>query len=256
MSGGAERLVVVSVSAPAAAAEELRAAALELVPAGFEEVEDDGVVTLRLYVDAGRAELVETVFAQSSSVSLAPGWENGWRAFHRPVRAGGVWVGPPWEAAPPVGPSVVIDPGLAFGTGAHPTTRLCLELLASLPRGALLDVGCGSGVLALAAVRLGFAPVLAIDDDPVAVAVARANASANEIALEVCEVDAAEGPLPEADVSVANILLGAVERVLPNVRSSLVVTSGYLGGERPRAPGWDWIRSREQEGWAADLFRR
>ena len=89
-------------------------------------------------------------------------WAERWKRFHAPVLVGGrLWVRPPWEAAPlrPGVLDLVIDPGQAFGTGAHPTTRLCLELLLGLePRGSLADLGCGSGVLAIAAARLGFEP--------------------------------------------------------------------------------------------------
>ena len=82
---------------------------------------------------------------------------------------GPLWIGPPWESAPADALAVVIDPGRAFGTGAHATTRLCLELLLDAPRGSVLDVGCGSGVLAIAAARLGFGPVAAVDVDEIAV---------------------------------------------------------------------------------------
>ena len=150
----------------------------------------------------------------------------------------------------------MIDPGRAFGTGAHPTTRLCVELLAAAPRGSLLDVGCGSGVLAIAAARLGYRPLTAVDDDPVAVEVTRANALANGVELEAALVDATAGPLPEAHLAVANILLGAVEAVLPHLRTRFAITSGYLAGERPGAPGWAWVEGRELDGWAADLFAR
>src|SRR5581483_8593025 len=97
---------------------------------------------------------------------VADDWADRWRAFHRGVRLGPLWVGPPWEAAPAGALPVVIDPGRAFGTGAHPTTRLCLELLLEQPPGALVDVGCGSGVLAIAAAKLGHGPVVALDVDP------------------------------------------------------------------------------------------
>ena len=88
------------------------------------------------------------------------GWEDRWRDFHHGVVVGRFWVGPPWEEAPAGVEAIVIDPGRAFGTGAHPTTRLTLELLQELEPGSLLDVGCGSGVLSIAAAKLGFAPVV------------------------------------------------------------------------------------------------
>ncbi len=93
------------------------------------------------------------------------GWEDEWRAFHHGVTVGRLWVGPPWEEAPAGTIPVVVDPGRAFGTGAHPTTRLCLELLQEIEPTSLVDVGCGSGVLSIAAAKLGFSPVFALDLD-------------------------------------------------------------------------------------------
>ncbi len=101
-------------------------------------------------------------------------WEERWRHWHRPLDVGPLRVRPPWEPARDGALDVVIDPGQAFGTGAHPSTRLTLELLLEVPaEGALADWGCGSGVLAIAAARLGFAPVLACDDEEAAVAADR-----------------------------------------------------------------------------------
>jgi ribosomal protein L11 methyltransferase len=116
---------------------------------------------------------------------VVDGWEDGWRAFHHGVRVGGCWVGPPWEEPPAAAIAVVIDPGRAFGTGAHATTRLCLELLQDVEPTSLLDVGCGSGVLSVAAAKLGFAPVSAVDIDDVARETTRANAAANGVAVDV-----------------------------------------------------------------------
>ena len=105
-------------------------------------------------------------------------------ALHRAVQVSPLWIGPPWEDAPEVEP-VVIDPGRAFGTGAHPTTRLCIEMLLGIERGSVLDVGCGSGVLAIAARKLGFGPVTAIDVDEAAVEAAARNAQANGVEVDV-----------------------------------------------------------------------
>src|SRR5205814_10308700 len=110
---------------------------------------------------------------------VAEGWDDAWRAFHHGVVVGRLWVGPPWEAPPPAVEAVVIDPGRAFGTGAHPTTRLCLELLQELRPTSLLDVGCGSGGLPIAAALLGFAPVFGVDTEPASVKATLANARAN-----------------------------------------------------------------------------
>ena len=101
----------------------------------------------------------------------------------------------------------MVDPGRAFGTGGHPTTRACIELLSRLERGSLLDAGCGSGVVAVAAVRLGFAPVLAVDLDAVAVEVAAATARLNAVPIEVSRADVLRDPLPRERRRVANIEL-------------------------------------------------
>ncbi len=248
--------VRVSVRVPEEDGEEARAIALGLVPEGFEESVHDGVLTLALYVGEDRVERVRAVFTDAESSPVATGWQDAWRAFHRPVRVGGIWIGPPWEPAPDDGSAVVIDPGRAFGTGAHATTRLCVELLAELPRGSLLDVGCGSGVLSIAAARLGYRPITAVDDDCVAVEVTRANAESNGVVVAARVLDALSEPLPRADVAVANILLGAVEQALPLIDAGHAITSGYLAGERPAVPGWSWCAGREADGWAADVFVR
>src|SRR6185503_17195037 len=140
----------------------------------------------------------------AARAEVEAGWEDRWREFHRPVEIGPLWVGPPWETPPPGAIAVVVDPGRAFGTGAHPTTRLCLELLLDLPRGSLLDVGCGSGVLSIAAAKLGFHPVRAVDLDPQAVEATRRNAAANGVVLEVELGNALEAPLAASESAVVN----------------------------------------------------
>jgi ribosomal protein L11 methyltransferase len=230
---------------------------LDLAPGGFQEIDRGNEVELAAYVDVDGEAAIRGAFADVVATVVEPGWEDRWREFHRPVWAGGVWLGPPWETPPAGAPAVVIDPGRAFGTGAHPTTQLCVELLARLEeRGSLLDVGCGSGVLAIAAARLGYGPIVAIDDDQVAVEVTRANAEVNRVELEARLVDAESEALPATDVAVANILLRPVEAILARLESEVVVTSGYLSGERPRAPGWEARDHLELDGWSADLFAR
>lgn len=163
----------------------------------------------------------------------------------------------PWQSAPPGAIAVVIDPGRAFGTGAHPTTRLCLELLCSLePRGGLVDLGCGSGVIAIAAAALGFDPVIACDRDPVAVEATRANAARNTVAVEARELDVTSAPLPEVPAAVANIALAEVAALGAALRSERVVTSGYRAAERPALEGFKLIERRELDGWAAELLAR
>jgi len=137
------------------------------------------------------------------------GWEEQWRRFHRPVTAGGVTVRPPWSAPEPGTLDVVIEVGMAFGTGSHVTTRQCLATLAGLPLGSLLDAGTGTGVLALAGLRLGFGPVYAFDNDPEALAQAEENARRNGLKPLLFDADARDlaVELPDAGVLVANIAL-------------------------------------------------
>jgi ribosomal protein L11 methyltransferase len=239
---------------PDADAEIARASMLELAPDGFEEIEGDGWIELVAYTDiAGEASLQKT-FGEVSSVAVEAGWEDRWREFHRPVYVGGLWIGPPWEPVPPGETALVVDPGRAFGTGAHPTTRACIELLAEIRRGSLLDAGCGSGVVAVAAARLGFDPVVAVDSDPVAVEVARDTVRRNAVRVAVHLADVLRSELPDADVIVANIELAVVDALLARRAARTLVTSGYLSGETPHGEGWEIVRDLEVEGWAAHVL--
>jgi len=102
---------------------------------------------------------------------------------------------------------VVVDPGMAFGTGQHPTTRTSLELIAEVPRGPVLDAGCGTGVLSIAAARLGFSPITAIDHDPHAVTATEAGARANMVTIDVHQATIGVDPLPESPIVFANLTL-------------------------------------------------
>jgi ribosomal protein L11 methyltransferase len=237
------------------AAEEARATLLELFPDGFEEAETSDAVVLAAYTDAVGEERLRIAFGDARSEPVELGWEDNWRAFHRPVRIGPLWVGPPWEDPPLDAVAVVVDPGRAFGTGAHPTTRLTLELLLGLDKGSFLDVGCGSGVLAIAAAKLGFGPVDAVDTDPAAVEATENNAARNRIAIHAALVDARGGGLPAANVAAVNIALDVVAAVIPGLAAGTVITSGYLEGQRPTLPGLAHAEGRTRDGWAADLFR-
>ena len=211
---------------------------------------------MQLAAYGGAAERVRAAFPGAVIGEVVPGWEERWREFHRPVRVGQLWIGPPWECAPAASLAVVIDPGRAFGTGAHATTRLCLELLLDLPRGSVLDVGCGSGVLAIAAARLGFAPVTAVDNDGIAVETARVNSVANGVAIDLRSLDALAVTPPAADLVVANLTLASVEALAPRLEADQLIASGYLARESPALAGWRRIDRRERAGWAAELFVR
>jgi ribosomal protein L11 methyltransferase len=228
---------------------------LELFPEGFEESTRPGIVEFAAYTDANGEERMRHTFAGVCSTPVDPNWADRWRVFHRPVVAGPFWVGPPWEPAPADALAIVIDPGQAFGTGAHPTTRLCLELLAG-STGSLLDVGCGSGVIAIAGAKLGCAPVVAVDLEPGAVAAARANAERNGVTIDARLGDALTDPLPAVDVVVANLTLAQVEALAPRLSGRRLIASGYLEAETPMPAGFERRQRRTLEGWAADVFER
>jgi ribosomal protein L11 methyltransferase len=229
---------------------------LELFPGGFEEVDRSGGVELVAYTDAGGEERLWQAFGGARSTEVEDGWEERWRDFHRPVRVGGLWVGPPWEAPPAIGSLVVvIDPGRAFGTGAHPTTQLCLGLLQELQPGSLLDVGCGSGVLSIAGALLGYTPALAVDTDEAAVAATAANAQVNGVAVTSALV-AADAVLPPADVVVANISAAGILGLAGRVDGAHLITSGYLQPDEPAVPGYRRVERRRLDGWVGDLHVR
>jgi ribosomal protein L11 methyltransferase len=111
-------------------------------------------------------------------------------------------------------------------------------------------------VLSVAAAKLGFAPVHAVDDDPLAVETTRANAERNRADVAARVADAQAADLPAADVVVANIALAVVEAIAPRIQASELVASGYLAAECPRLPdGWEHVETRTLDGWAADRFR-
>ena len=276
-------MIRLAVRVARAEAEVALAALLELAPSGVEEVDvDDGVVEYAVYGAPGELPALPDLRAAAgpalvevSTSEVADDWAQRWREFHRPVlvHAGGrtVRVRPPWEPAhpapdPAIDPAIdlVIDPGQAFGTGAHPTTRACLELLLELAgegraAGTLLDVGCGSGVLAIAAAKLGWAPVAAVDHDRLAVEATVANARANGAPVSVSRLDVRRDELPGASVVVANLLAPLVRELAANLREipRTIVVGGLLAEEADAAavpfatlglaPG----ARRELEGWAA-----
>lgn len=269
-------MIRLAVRAPADAAEQVLAAMLELSPAGVEETGGRRFVEYAVYgapgelpeLPDGEAEL-GGVRVVVSGTEVPDDWEERWKRFHAPVLVGGrLYLRAPWEQ-PPVRPGVhdlVIDPGRAFGTGAHPTTRLCLELLTEVaarpaPRGSLADLGCGSGVLAIAASKLGFAPIAAVDSERAAIEATEANARANAVRLDRLErVDLRRGEPPAADALVANLtrpLLLALAARLARV-PRLLIASGMLDREADEvAAAFAPLRERGRRaaaGWSALLL--
>ncbi len=256
-------------------AELVLAELLELVPGGVEEVDlADGVVEYGVYGAPGELPALPDLCAvaggalvEIATSEVADDWAERWRAYHRPVVvAKQLTVRPPWEPAATTALDLVIDPGRAFGTGAHASTRLCLELMLGLdPGGAFLDLGCGSGVLAIAAVKLGFAPVLALDNDPAAIEATRVNAARNRVGLELRRLDLRSEPLPCAEVIAANLLAPLLRQLAPRLADaagSRVIASGLLGSEADGAAaefsacGLVESRRAERAGWAALLLER
>jgi ribosomal protein L11 methyltransferase len=229
---------------------------LELFPEGFAEQPTGDAVELIAFTDEAGADRLRESFGSVATAPVAGGWEEEWRRFHVPVAVGPLWIGPPWEQPPATLTGVVIDPARAFGTGAHPTTRLCLELLEGLERGSVLDVGCGSGVLAIAAAKLGFEPVYAIDADPAAIEATERNAAENGVELAVTRADVRSAALPAVDIVVANLDLPTFVSLTRAFASRLVITSGYYAGESPTLAGFRPVTRRTREKWAADLHAR
>jgi ribosomal protein L11 methyltransferase len=273
-------LIRLAVRAPAEHAEPVLAALLELAPTGVEHVDGEGFVEYAVYgapgelpaLPEGPAELAG-IPVRVSGAEVPDDWAERWKRFHKPLlvararEPGGgrgrcLWVRPPWADPHPDAVDLVIDPAQAFGTGAHPTTRLSLELLLELdPRDSLADLGCGSGVLAIAAARLGFAPITAADNDRAAIEATWANARANGVKLDRVErVNLREQPGPGAATVTANLtrpLLLRVAELMP-ARPHALVVSGLLDGEADEvAAAFEPLIERRRlssRGWSALLL--
>src|SRR3954451_17700542 len=211
-------MIRLSIRASMEDAEAVNAALIELTPAGFEQVDGEGWIEFALYGTPGELPTLPEGEADVGGARVVvrgeevpDDWAERWKRFHHPLLIEGkLYVRPPWEE-PAVRPGVhelVIDPGQAFGTGTHPTTRLCLELLLEVaPNGSFADLGCGSGVLAIAASKLGWSPVAAYDSDRAAVAATVRNARDNGVALDrIDRFDLRSDPPPAAGTVAANLM--------------------------------------------------
>lgn len=268
-------MIRLAVRVARADAETVLAELLELAPAGLEERDEPGTDWVEYVLYGAPGELPELpdlraaagdALVEVSTSEVADDWDERWKAFHVPVEVGGVRVRPPWEPAAPSTLDVVIDPAQAFGTGAHHTTRLCLELLlAHGPgSGAFADWGSGSGVLAVVAAKLGYAPVVAVDYDPLSVEASRENAARNGVSLEAARVDLREAPGPAAPTVCANLLRPLLLSVTELMRDvpELLIVSGLLreeGDEVSRAfagRGMKEIARAHGGEWAAIALER
>lgn len=248
-----------------------------LAPNGVEEERGPGYVEYAIYggegelpelgdldavVGGGRVEVVST--------EIPDDWADRWRDFHKPLLvADRLWLRPSWEPPREGAVDVVVDPGQAFGTGAHPTTRLCLELLCELgPGGGLVDLGTGSGVLAIAAAKLGWGPVRGYDHEPAAIEAAAANADANGVQPHLERMNLREQLPPLAPTVVANMTAPILKAVAGQLEAAggpaprTVVCSGLLPGEVDgvaeafSASGLQESERRQNGDWAALLLRR
>jgi ribosomal protein L11 methyltransferase len=261
-------------------------------PGGLEEREvDDQTVEYVLYGAEGELPELGDVRAAAgealvdvSTTQLPDDWGDNWRSFHKPVDVGdarlearvagstrpegsrsrALRVRPPWESPREGALDVVIDPGQAFGTGSHATTQLTLELLAELePDGPLADWGCGSGVLAIAAAKLGWSPVLACDVEVESVEAARAGAEANGVEIEVSRCDVRQGG-PYAPTVLANLVRPLLLEVAANLQRvpGRLIISGLEGDEPAEVVpafarhGLREVARREGGGWSAIELRR
>jgi len=266
-------------------AEAVLAELLELVPAGLEERDvDAGTVEYALYGAPGELPDIGSLRAAAGGalveVSTSEVGDGGdWRDWHRPLDVGPLRIRPPWEPERPGALDVVIDPGQAFGTGAHPSTRLTLELLAGLrprgplatprgplaaSRGPLADWGCGSGVLAVAAARLGFDPVLACDIERESVAATLAAAAANGVGVSASRCDLLREGGPWAPTVVANLVRPLLLEIAARMERppDRLIASGLEDGEAADViaafarHGLALEARRDGDGWSAILLSR
>ena len=250
---------------------------LLIAPGGVEEEAGPGWVEYAIYGGEGELpELGELGAAlgdgrvEVRAEQVPDDWADRWRDFHEPTLiAERVLIRPSWHEPRPGTVDVVIDPGQAFGTGAHPTTRMSVELLVALAAagrasGPLVDLGTGSAVLAIAAAKLGWDPVTAVDSEPAAIEAASANAEANGVALGLHRVNLREQAPPVAPTVVANLtapLLRDVAAALTEPPETLVC-SGLLAREAEEveaafAAAGLAVRERRASGdWAALLLER
>ena len=241
-------MIRLAIRVVAADAELVLAELLELAPSGVEENElPDGRIEYAVYGAAGELPALPDLEAAAGGAlveivtsEVDDDWDQQWKAFHKPVSIenGGrvLRVRPPWEQADGGSDQIdlVVDPGQAFGTGAHATTRLCLELLLGLePDGGCVDLGCGSGVLAIAAAKLGWGPVHGLDHEAESVQATIENAAVNGVAVTAERFDLRrDGLVPSAPLVLANLLLPLLLEVasagFDQEPPQLMIASGLL----------------------------
>jgi ribosomal protein L11 methyltransferase len=276
VGGGDAGVIRLAIRVARADADLVLAELTELAPAGLEE-RDVGPDTVEYAIYGAPGELPAMpdvraaaggALVEVSTTELPDDWDVRWRTWHPAVvvEGGGraVRIRPPWEEPRPGTIDVAIEPAQAFGTGAHETTRLCLALLLETPAaGPLADWGCGSGVLAVAAAKLGFAPVTACDVEAASVAATEDAALANGVELEVTRCDLRRAPGPYAPTVTANLIRPLLLEVAANLERApdTLIASGLLRHEADEVAvafaetGLHETARREGGEWAALLLR-
>ncbi len=203
-------------------------------------------------------------------------WANSWKQYYKPIKTGEkLVIVPEWETYDPADGEIVVlmDPGMAFGTGTHETTRLCAMLLEKYvrPGDRMLDVGCGSGILAICAAKLGAGSCFACDIDPVAVRIAGENAALNQTAQVepgVSDLLAQAKKAPGGyHVCCANIVADVIIRLSPDIGGfmepdGVLIVSGIITERAEetvsalKAAGWHLIDERRENGWFAGALKR
>jgi ribosomal protein L11 methyltransferase len=272
-------MIRLAVRCDPAYAERVMANLFELAPNGLEEERGPGWVEFAIYGPPGEVpELGELRAAAGGSLvdvtttSVPDDWADRWADFHRPIEvAGRIAVRPSWWDPKDGLIDVVVDPGRAFGTGGHPTTRLCLALLIELEEageasGPIVDWGTGSGVLAIAAAKLGWGPVTGCDREEASLQTARANAEANRVELALERVDVRESSPPAAPTVVANLTGNLLQDCAGHLAEAnevpdTVVCSGMLESEIDEVAatfspsGLREVRRLTEHEWGALLLR-
>ena len=271
-------MIRLALRCPPALADRVLAELVELAPGGVEEERGADHVEFAIYGAPGELPELPDLRAlagdgaiEVSTEEIPDDWADRWRDFHRPVVVGDrLVVRPSWLDEEPAGEvDVLIDPGRAFGTGAHATTRMCLELLLELADGAgsegsLVDLGTGSGVLAIAAAKLGFSPVHGCDHEAAALEAAGENARANGVEIELERINLREQPAPAAGTMTANLTAPILREVAVRLEEPprRIVCSGLLRREAGAiagafaSHGLEEAERRDDGDWAALLLVR
>ena len=245
------------IDVPAERAEEAIAILLDAFPGGLQEIARGSTIAFAGFLGVDEPGPVLPAWLIAVPEAVPDGWRDAWRRFHKPTQIGELWVRPPWLDEP--ADAIILEPGHAFGTGAHGTTRGAGELLLDEPPGRLLDLGCGSGLLSIIGAYRGHAPILAMDIDPNAIDSTRENAVVNGCAdrIEVVLADAIAAPLPESDLVVANIERKLIELLLQ--RDGLpdrIIVSGLRIEDDLDHAGWELQREIVLDGWRSALLTR